>query len=261
MIDFHNHILPNIDDGSKSEDISLDMLSFAEDQGITEVVNTVHFQHPKMENKSISYKIIKKKTESLQYLLDQNKINIKLHFGSEVFFSSNLVSIKSDPLATIGNGKYMLIEFPLIQVPEVQKKYLFELKLSGVTPIIAHPERYLTVQEDYSLITKWLESGCLIQVDAGSILGKVGKKSKVVAERIIKNGWCQIIGSDSHDNNNRNFCLKEAYEYACQWIGNDEVEIFKENPKKILEGTPIQVDFEYDETGKTFFNKIISKWL
>ena len=153
MIDFHNHILPNIDDGSKSEDISLDMLSFAEDQGITEVVNTVHFQHPKMENKSISYKIIKKKTESLQYLLDQNKINIKLHFGSEVFFSSNLVSIKSDPLATIGNGKYMLIEFPLIQVPEVQKKYLFELKLSGVTPIIAHPERYLTVQEDYSLIT------------------------------------------------------------------------------------------------------------
>ena len=259
MIDFHNHILPDVDDGSKSTDISLEMLRFAQSQGITEVVNTVHFQHPKMEKKLISYEIIKKKTDKLQNLLNQNKIDIKLHFGSEVYFLPNLMTIKNNPLTTFGNGKYMLIEFPLIQVPELQKKHLFDLKLSGVTPIIAHPERYITVQDDLSMVTTWLEAGCLIQVDAGSILGKLGKKSKEVAEKILKNGWCQIIGSDSHDNSNRNFCLREAHDYVMRWIGVDGKKMFSDNPKKILEGNPIHVDFDYDNEKKNFFKKIIKK--
>ena len=259
MIDFHNHILPDVDDGSKSTDISLEMLRFAQSQGITEVVNTVHFQHPKMEKKLISYEIIKKKTDKLQNLLNQNKIDIKLHFGSEVYFLPNLMRIKNNPLTTFGNGKYMLIEFPLIQVPELQKKHLFDLKLSGVTPIIAHPERYITVQDDLSMVTTWLEAGCLIQVDAGSILGKLGKKSKEVAEKILKNGWCQIIGSDSHDNSNRNFCLREAHDYVMRWIGVDGKKMFSDNPKKVLEGNPIHVDFDYDNEKKNFFKKIIKK--
>tara|TARA_B110000003_G_C16551134_1_gene496642 strand:+ start:90 stop:875 length:786 start_codon:yes stop_codon:yes gene_type:complete len=259
MIDFHNHILPDVDDGSKSTDISLEMLRFAQSQGITEVVNTVHFQHPKMEKKLISYEIIKKKTDKLQNLLNQNKIDIKLHFGSEVYFLPNLMTIKNNPLTTFGNGKYMLIEFPLIQVPELQKKHLFDLKLSGVTPIIAHPERYITVQDDLSMVTTWLEAGCLIQVDAGSILGKLGKKSKEVAEKILKNGWCQIIGSDSHDNSNRNFCLREAHDYVMRWIGVDGKKMFSDNPKKVLEGNPIHVDFDYDNEKKNFFKKIIKK--
>ena len=259
MIDFHNHILPDVDDGSKSTDISLEMLRFAQSQGITEVVNTVHFQHPKMEKRLISYEIIKEKTDELQNLLNQNKIDIKLHFGSEVYFLPNLMRIKNNPLTTFGNGKYMLIEFPLIQVPELQKKHLFDLKLSGVTPIIAHPERYITVQDDLSMVTTWLEAGCLIQVDAGSILGKLGKKSKEVAEKILKNGWCQIIGSDSHDNSNRNFCLREAHDYVMRWIGVDGKKMFSDNPKKVLEGNPIHVDFDYDNEKKNFFKKIIKK--
>ena len=55
MIDFHNHIIPNLDDGSKSVEMTLNMLKVAQSQGITDVVNTVHFQHPKMENKNTSY--------------------------------------------------------------------------------------------------------------------------------------------------------------------------------------------------------------
>ena len=90
MIDFHNHILPAVDDGSKSIDVSLEMLNFAQKQGIKEVVNTVHFQHPKMGKKLITYDIIKKEIEVLQEQLSKNEINIKLHFGSEVFFLPNL---------------------------------------------------------------------------------------------------------------------------------------------------------------------------
>ena len=55
MIDFHNHIIPNLDDGSKSVDMSLDMLKEAQAQGITDIVNTVHYQHPTVETEDISY--------------------------------------------------------------------------------------------------------------------------------------------------------------------------------------------------------------
>lgn len=262
MIDFHNHILPAIDDGAKTIDISIEMLSYAQTQGIKEVVNTVHYQHPKMGDENVTFDTIKKEVDSLQKKLFENKINIKLHFGSEVFFLPNLLEIKNNPLTTFGNGKYMLIEFSMLTIPDIQKQHLYDLKLSGVTPIIAHPERYIPVQDNISMVTDWLEAGCLIQLDAGSILGKLGKRSKVISERILKNGWCQIVGSDSHDNKNRNFCLREAFDLVTNWVGIESKIMFNDNPKKIIDGTQIHVDFEYDYKDKnSFLRKIIEKWI
>ena len=87
MIDFHNHILPDIDDGAKSLEISLSMLKCAYNQGITDVVNTVHFQHPKVEGKDISFDSVKKAVDELQKELYNINLPIKLHFGAEVLFS------------------------------------------------------------------------------------------------------------------------------------------------------------------------------
>ena len=66
MIDFHNHILPDLDDGAKSLEVSLSMLRSAHVQGITDVVNTVHFQHPKVEGLDITYDSVKKAIDKLQ---------------------------------------------------------------------------------------------------------------------------------------------------------------------------------------------------
>ena len=75
MIDFHNHILPNVDDGSTSMEMTLDMMNHAVEQGITDVVNTVHYQHPKVDGLIISYNRINKITNNLQYELDKNSIS------------------------------------------------------------------------------------------------------------------------------------------------------------------------------------------
>ena len=188
MIDFHNHVLPNIDDGSKSLEMSLTMLREAASQGITDVVNTVHYQHPKVETEDISFERIQKEVKTLQTELDNLDIPVKLHCGAEVFFLPNLLEIKDDPFVTFSHGKYMLIEFQVHQLPDIQKQELFDLKMAGIIPIIAHPERYIPVQEDISIVTNWLEAGCLIQVDAGSPLGFLGSDAKATSERIIKNG-------------------------------------------------------------------------
>ena len=81
-------------------------------------------------------------------------------------------------MVTMGSGKYMLVEFSPKNIPNSQKKTLFDLKMSGITPIIAHPERYKLVQENFNIIYDWINAGCLIQVDAGSLLGLLGQKAK-----------------------------------------------------------------------------------
>ena len=130
LIDFHNHVLPNVDDGSDSLEMSLFMLRHAAEQGITDVVNTVHYQHPKVETEDISYERIQKEVKTLQTELDNLDIPVKLHSGAEVFFLPNLLEIKDDPLATFLHGKYMLIEFQVHQIPRIQKQQLFDLKTS-----------------------------------------------------------------------------------------------------------------------------------
>ena len=246
MIDFHNHVLPNIDDGSKSLEMSLRMLKHAVEQGITDVVNTVHYQHPKVETEDISYERIKKKINNLQKELDRNHIPLKLHIGAEVFYLPNLNDVKNDPLATFNCCNYMLIEFQVHQLPEGHKQQLFNLKMSGITPIIAHPERYKFVQNDVSVASNWLEAGCLLQVDAGSPLGYLGSASQVASERIIKNGWCHILGSDSHDDYRRNFCLAKSVDLVKSWIGDSVYPMVFDHPKAIIEGRKIIIDFEYE---------------
>ena len=118
MIDFHNHIIPNLDDGSNSVEMTLNMLKVAQSQGITDVVNTVHFQHPKMENKNTSYEYVIEKMNEIQNIVDQNNIDIKIHLASEVFFKFNLTEILNNPLTTFGKGKFMLIEFQRLSFPE-----------------------------------------------------------------------------------------------------------------------------------------------
>jgi len=151
----------------------------------------------------------------------------------------------------------MLIEFQVHQLPNIQKQVLFDLKMAGVTPIIAHPERYKPIQDEINLVAEWLEAGCIIQVDAGSPLGFLGKGAKGASEKIIKNGWCQILGSDSHDNKRRNFCLMETVELIRSWGENRVDAMVRENPKAVIDGTPISVDFDYvQEDAPNFLTRI-----
>ena len=244
MIDFHNHILPNVDDGSKSLEMSLNMLKEAERQGITDIVNTVHFQHPKMEGKKIDFSIIKKATLELQHSLDINDIDLKIHIGAEVFFLPDLLDIKLDKLAVFNHGKYMLIEcFPFHLPPNFSDEF-YKLKLSGTTPIFAHPERNKVIQGDINIIEKLISSGTLIQIDAGSILGHFGLKCKNVALELLTRDMVHFIGSDAHNDKKRNFCLAPAIDVIRKIIGENVKVLTKDNPQKLLSGeeiSPFQV--------------------
>ena len=244
MIDLHNHIIPNLDDGSRSLEISLSMLQHAAGQGITDVINTVHYQSPRMDGKRIEYDLVKEKINQLESELEKHAIPIKLHISAEVFYLPNLIKLKDNPLLTFGHGKYMLIEFPFEQVPKGCREVFFQLKMAGVTPIVAHPERIKPIQKDLSIVRQFIRGGCVIQVDAGSLTGSLGSGAKKTSLEILRQGCCHIIGSDAHDNHNRNFLLKEALEIAEEILGEKAIDLVTINPEKILKGEPIETDVD-----------------
>jgi len=257
MIDFHNHIIPNLDDGSKSIDMSISMLKEAQSQGITDIVNTVHFQHPKMEKKDTSYKFIVNEINKFQKIVYDNNINIKIHAASEVFFKFNLTEILNNPITTFGNGKYMLIEFQRLSFPKGYEDEIFKIQLKGITPVMAHPERYRGIQKDVNLAKKWIDRGYLIQIDCASIIGGFGKETQKTAIQLLENGLCHLIGSDAHNDKNRNFLLKQALLETKKIIDTDSSLIIKNNSYKILNGEEV-LSYSKKRKKPSLFNKIKS---
>ena len=255
MIDFHNHILPGVDDGAKTMEESIKMLRFAQEQGITDVVNTVHFQHPKMEGKNTDFDYISSVRNELLEELSKENIIINIHLGAEVFFNFNLLDILDNPLITFCNGKYMLIEFQTFMMPKGYENHLYDLKMSGVTPIIAHPERYKPVQNDISIVEKLINSGCIIQIDAGSFLGHFGEQCKTTATLMIQKNLVHVIGSDAHGLGKRNFCLKQVMDYLKVNMGYKDINLILDNSEKIILGEEINL-FEFNQVKNNLFTKI-----
>ena len=256
MIDFHNHIIPNLDDGSKSVEMSLEMLKEAQSQGITDVINTVHFQHPKMYAKNTSYDFVINEVKKMEEIAQSNNINIKIHAASEVFFHFNLTEILDNPITTFGNNKYMLIEFQTFHFPKGYEDELFKLQLKGITPIMAHPERYRGVQADVKLVEKWIERGYVIQIDCSSILGGFGKNAQAAAIKLLENGFCHLVGSDSHNNKKRNFLLKPTLDKINKILNKDISNLIKENSEKILNGEEC-VSYSFSKRKKKIFNRFL----
>ena len=178
---------------------SIKMLQFAQDQwyygrGEYGSLPTI----TKLEDKNTDYHYIVSIRDKLLEELSRNEINVNIHLGAEVFFDFNLLEILDNPLVTFENSKYMLIEFQMFMMPEGFENELFKLKMHGITPIIAHPERYKQVQNNISIIEKLINSGCLMQIDGGSLIGHFGPKCKDSAEKMLKHNMVHIIGSDSH---------------------------------------------------------------
>ena len=241
MIDFHNHIIPNVDDGAKSIDMSIEMLKEAQRQGITDIVSTIHFQHPKMDGKNTDFTFVNQKYLDLKKIMDEHGIDIKIHLSAEVFYLPNLTRILDNPLVTIGNGKFMLIEFQTKMLPPDYLSELFQLQKEKITPIIAHPERYQAIQKNPSLGSDWCERGFVLQLDCGSILGHFGKRCQKISLELINRGCIQLIGSDAHNNKIRNFCLKPAYKEIESKFGLNVVKKLKNNSSLLLEGKSLQI--------------------
>lgn len=237
MVDIHSHIINEIDDGSKSIDMTINMLKKSEQSGTTDIIATPHFMRGRFE---VEYKDVVKKVEELKKIVKENNIDINIYAGQEVYYSRKLIEYYNDKIiGTINNTKYMLIELPMLEfnIDEVINT-IYELQIRGIVPIIAHPERYKQFIKKPSMINSLIKEGMLFQLNAGSIAGDFGKDVKKTATKYLEHNIYSVIGSDAHRDRGRDTDMREALNI----LEEDKKEEFINNGRAILENK--DVDFK-----------------
>lgn len=240
LIDLHTHILPGLDDGAANWEESLKMCMFAQKEGIATIACTPHIMPGIYDNdrKKILLTISKLKEK-----LEQEKINLEIVPGAEIYFSSNIIKqLKDKTLVTINDTDKLLLHFPEEWIPPFTNDLLFQLQLMGFTPIIAHPERNSKVIQGPDLIYHFAKQGILIQITSRSILGYLGRRIRRVCEKLIRHNLVHLVASDVHSP--EQFFLQQSLKTISHWVGKEKaLRLFTENPQKILKGE----DFEASE--------------
>ena len=235
MVDIHSHIINEIDDGSKSIEMTINMLKKAEESGTTDIIATPHFMRGRFE---VEYKEVIEKVEELKKIVKENNIDINIYVGQEVYYSKNLLEYYNDKMiGTINNTKYMLIELPMLDfdIDEVINT-IYELQIRGIVPIIAHPERYKPFIKKPSMINALINEGMLFQMNAGSIAGDFGKDVKKTAAKYLEHNVYSFIGSDAHRDRGRDTDMNEALNI----LERHQRKAFINNGKAVIENKDVE---------------------
>lgn len=234
MIDIHNHILFDIDDGSPDIDTSVEMCRDAYENGYRTIVVTPHFTDYNHIDDFVNerdYKI-----EELKRVLNIEDIPLSVKSGAELFLSDGIFRADSLDDLAINNSRYMLCEFPLGPF-NINRALLWidELIDRGYTPILAHPERYVEIHRNLHIIDELLDRDVVFQVNIDSLIGKNGPMAQKLSVDFVCRDFAQLIGTDAHDLKYRHTRTKERIRELPYEIDHDVfIKCVKTNPQKVL---------------------------
>lgn len=238
MIDLHCHLLPGVDDGSKSMDISLKLANDAVKDGINYALLTPHHMNGVYLNHK---KMVIQRTQEFQAEIDKCKIPLKVFPGQEVRINGDLLSAldQDDILFADEGGRYLMLEFPDDDVPSYTSEMIYELMQRGIIPVIVHPERNTKIMKQPDILYDLLNEGCLSQITASSYVGIFGHKVQKFSKQLIRTGQAYVFASDAHDLPNRKYEMNNAFKKLEVEYGNSYVKRFENNAKNIINGEEI----------------------
>lgn len=242
MIDLHCHILPEIDDGPQSLAESLKMARGAVENGIQTIVATPHTLNGYYTN---PIQAIKTLCATVQEALARENIPLILVPGAEVHLCPDILSkVETGEAGTMNdNGRYLLLELPFQGLPPRLDQEIFSLKLNNITPIIAHPERNMDIQQNMDILAGLVARGALCQVTALSVTGEFGLKVRQCAEAMLAARLVHVIASDAHSARDRVPALQEAVAAAAEILRSYEEarRMVTTTPAAILAGRDIDL--------------------
>ena len=196
MIDIHTHVIPFVDDGSKSLEDSITMIKNEIDQGVTEIICTPHHIYNRYMK---STEEISRNFNLLNEEIKKQNLPIKLFLGQEICYTTKedlYGMLERKELFTLKGSDIILLEFSFTHKPEDLGDIIYNFKVKGFRVIIAHVERYDWITVD--IVKQFINEGAYIQVNANSILGVEGFKQKHFTKKIIKQGLVDFVASDTH---------------------------------------------------------------
>ncbi len=235
MIDIHCHLLPEVDDGPKSWDVSEEMCRMAAADGIEHIVTTPH------ANDRYSYDR-EYMADVLARLRERVGPTPSLSLGCDFHLSyENMQDALVHPARyTIEGTNYLLVEFSNYSIPAPLDEFLNTMGATGITPIITHPERNPILQKTPERILQWVELGCAVQVTAGVITGLWGDRTWRAAKWLFEREAVHIIASDAHDTQHRIPNLSRARDAAEEFCeASVATMLVDDNPRAVIEGKPL----------------------
>lgn len=233
IIDLHSHILPGIDDGSSDFETSVELLKELASGGVTDVFATPHYidETIYISSKEKNEKLLKQLEDELK----KNDIKINIRLGNEIYITPKILDLlKNKEITTLGRSRHLLVELPMSgDFPGYQDIFL-KLIRSGFYVVLAHPERYTSFQEDFSLAMELFDMGILFQSNFGSFTGRYGKKVFKLVVRLAKDKMIWGMGSDIHHVYEDSF-IPDAIRKMLKYYSEAELKkILSENPREIL---------------------------
>lgn len=255
MIDFHTHILPNIDDGSRSIEETFNLIKEAKEAGFEGIILTSHYIENYYETNVPERDVwVKAISENLQ----AKGIDTNLYLGNEIYISNNMMELlEQGKASTINNSCYVLFELPLNAEPLNLYDAIYSLQENKLIPVLAHPERYSYVQKEPELIYDLIRKGCLMQANYGSIIGQYGVKAEYIVKKLLESNMIHFLGSDVHRQNSIYPKISFAIEQIKAIIGEEKLEeLTTINPQLVLDNKKIEID-DPEEFSLSFKEKIM----
>ena len=236
MIDLHCHYLPGIDDGAQTLTESLALARAAVADGITHAVMTPHVHVGVYENRTAG---IDAAVESFRQALAANAIPLAISAGGEVRIGAELIDllqVNEIPfLGQLNGQRVMLVEMPHGQIPVGADRLTAWLLKQNVLPLIAHPERNKDVMRNLAKLDPFIRQGCLLQVTAGSLLGRFGEVAERRARELLDRGDIFAVATDAHNMDNRPPLMRAARAFLAAEAGEATAKALTEtNPRAIL---------------------------
>jgi tyrosine-protein phosphatase YwqE len=219
--DLHSHLIPGIDDGSKSMEDSITLIRELWDLGYRKLITTPHIMADYYKN---TPDIILSGLEDLRAELKKQGIAMEVEAAAEYMLDDGFMTkLEDGNLLTFGN-KFILVELPYVEEPPNLGTIFFELQTNGYQVVLAHPERYNYWHQDFSKYQDLFDRNIFLQININSLTGWYSPESKVVVEKLIENGLVSFLGSDLHNQNYLQELKKSRFMPAlAEVIGNPKI--------------------------------------
>lgn len=195
--DMHSHLIPGIDDGSKTLEESVGLVRRLADFGLKKLIITPHVMTEFFRN---TPEIIYGGLEELQTAISKENIDIELSVAAEYYLDEVFLEkiIRGDRLLTFG-GNYILVETGFMSKPNMLLESFFKLEMEGYQPVYAHPERYIYLHHDLEFLDALAQRNIVFQLNLLSLTGYYSGPVKKFAEKLIDEGLVKLVGTDCHN--------------------------------------------------------------
>lgn len=258
MIDLHSHILPNLDDGPRTMEDSIQMCRISYHDGIRAIVATPHILPGIYKNdrstiltklhelnnalmkfgvQSSGFRV--KNLDPMTQLPNDSITELEILPGADVHFSSDILQrLEKKEIVTVNDrGRYLMVEFAFQGIPYQAEEVLFQLLTKGIIPIISHPERNMEIGQRPQRYYEMIRMGCLGQVTAMSLTGEFGPGVRRIAQKLLTNRLIHIIASDAHSPDGRPPVLSAAMKAAEKIVGKEEArKMVTDYPQAVIDG-------------------------